>query len=112
MHNAIVENKRNTAIIMVVFIALIGVIGWGFSAYYGSVGIFWGSFIGAGIYALIQYFAAAKLALSMNGAKEIQKQDDPRLWRTVENIAITNGMPMPKVYVVEDAAPNAFATGR
>lgn len=48
----------------------------------------------------------------MNGAKEIKKSDNPRLWRIVENLSITNGMPMPKVYIIEDAAPNAFATGR
>ncbi|MBX4201911.1 M48 family metallopeptidase, partial [Candidatus Saccharibacteria bacterium] len=44
--------------------------------------------------------------------KEIQKKDDPRLWRTVENLAITEGLPMPRVYIMEDPAPNAFATGR
>ena len=47
-----------------------------------------------------------------SGAIQIQKADNPRLWRIVENIAITEGMPMPKVYVIRDAAPNAFATGR
>jgi len=52
------------------------------------------------------------MALALNGAHEIQKKDNPRLWRIVENLAITNGMPMPKVYIIEDSAPNAFATGR
>lgn len=112
MHDAIAQNKRNTIMIMVIFIAIIAGIGWAFSAYYGSLGIFWGTLVGAGIYAIVQYFIAAKLALTMNGAQEIQKRDNPRLWRIVENLAITNGMPMPKVYVVDDPAPNAFATGR
>ncbi len=48
----------------------------------------------------------------MSGARQIQKADNPRLYRIVENLAITEGMPMPKVYIVNDAAPNAFATGR
>src|SRR5690606_68074 len=64
------------------------------------------------IYALIQYFAASKLAVMATGAHEIEKKDNPRLYRIVENLAITNGMPMPKVYVMDDPAPNAFATGR
>ena len=97
---------------MTVFIAIIAGIGYVFSEVYGSTGIFWATLVGATIYALIQYFAAAKLALSMNGAKEIKKSDNPRLYRIVENLAITNGMPMPKVYVIDDHAPNAFATGR
>jgi heat shock protein HtpX len=112
MYSAIAANKRNTIFIMVLFVALVAGIGYVFSAYYGSTGIFWGTLIGAGIYALIQYFAAAKLALSVNGAQEIQKSDNPRLYRIVENLSITEGMPMPKVYIVDDPAPNAFATGR
>ena len=112
MYSAIAANKRNTFLIILVFIAIIAGLGWVFSMVYGSTGIFWGTLIGAGIYALIQYFLAARLALSMNGAKEIQKRDNPRLYRMVENLAITNGMPMPKVYIVDDPAPNAFATGR
>ena len=52
------------------------------------------------------------MALAVNGAKEIQKKDNPRFYRIVENLAITNGMPMPKVYIMDDPAPNAFATGR
>jgi heat shock protein HtpX len=64
------------------------------------------------LYSLFSYFAGAKLALAINGAKQISKKDDPRLWRTVENISITDGLPMPKVYIMKDPAPNAFATGR
>lgn len=112
MYSAIAANKRNTILIMVLFVALIAGIGYIFSVIYGSTGIFWGTLIGVTIYTLIQYFAAAKLALSMNGAKEIQKSDNPRLYRIVENLAITTGVPMPKVYLVNDPAPNAFATGR
>jgi heat shock protein HtpX len=112
MYSAIAANKRNTIFIMLVFIALIAGIGYVFSMYYGSTGIFWGTLIGAGVYALIQYFIAARIALAMNGAKQIEKSANPRLYRIVENLAISEGMPMPKVYIVDDPASNAFATGR
>ena len=112
MYSAIAANKRNTFLIMIIFIVIIAAIGFAFSSYYGSIGIFWGTLVGAAVYALIQYFIAAKLALSMNGAREIRKSDNPRLYRIVENLSISEGMPMPKVYVVDDPAPNAFATGR
>jgi heat shock protein HtpX len=112
MYSAIAANKRNTYLIIAVFIAIIAGLGWLFSELYGSTGIFWGTLVGAAVYALVQYFLAARLALSMNGAKEITKQDNPRLYRMVENLSITNGMPMPKVYIIDDPAPNAFATGR
>lgn len=97
---------------MVLFVLLITGLGWIFSKVYGSTGIFWGTLVGSGVYALIQYFAAAKIALAVNGAQEIQKRDNPLLYNTVENLVITNGMPMPKVYIIDDPAPNAFATGR
>ena len=63
-------------------------------------------------YALIQYFAAGSQALALSGAHQIQKADNPRLYRIVENLSITTGTPMPKVYIINDPAPNAFATGR
>ncbi len=112
MYSAIAANKRNTVFIILIFIALIWGLGYLYSLYYGSMGVMWGALIGASLYALFQYFSASKIALSMNGAKEIQKADDPRLWRTVENLSITNGLPMPKVYIIDDPGMNAFATGR
>ena len=111
MYSAIAANKRNTVFIMVFFVALIGALGYIASFQYG-MGVFWGTLIGAGIYTLIQYFIAARMALALNGASEIKKSDNPRLYRIVENLSITTGMPMPKVYVIDDPAPNAFATGR
>ncbi|HRF28348.1 MAG TPA: M48 family metallopeptidase [Candidatus Saccharibacteria bacterium] len=112
MYKAIAANKRNTVIIMIIFIMIIATLGYIFSQVYGSTGIFWGTLVGASIYAFMQYFLAARIALGVNGAKEISKRDNPRLYRIVENLAITNGMPMPKVYIIDDPAPNAFATGR
>lgn len=112
MYNAIAANKRNTVLIMAVFVGLITAIGWLVSMYFGESSITLWVLAGAIIYALIQYFAAGKLAVAMTGAQEIQKSDNPRLYRVVENLSITLGTPMPKVYVINDAAPNAFATGR
>jgi heat shock protein HtpX len=64
------------------------------------------------IYSLISYYASAKIALSMAKAQEIQKSDNPTLWNIVENLAITSGLPMPKLYITPEMQINAFATGR
>lgn len=112
MYSAISKNKRNTILIMAFFIGLIGAIGWVVSYFMGNTSITVIVVIVAAIYALVQYFAAGKLAVAMTGAHEIQKADNPRLYRIVENLAITTGMPTPKVYIINDPAPNAFATGR
>ncbi|MEN9713493.1 MAG: hypothetical protein RLZZ164_157 [Actinomycetota bacterium] len=112
MYSAISANKRNTFIIVGLFVAILG-----------GLSYWWGSVSGNGssaaliigfilIYTLIQYFFAGNLAVAMSGAQQIEKNDNPRLWRTVENISISQGMPMPKVYIINDPAPNAFATGR
>jgi heat shock protein HtpX len=113
MYSDIAANKRKTIFIMFVFILFVGLILWIFTKYIGgSTGVFYGGVIGAAIYTLITYYSGAKLALALNGAKEIQKRDNPRLYRIVENLAITDGLPTPKVCIMNDPAPNAFATGR
>jgi heat shock protein HtpX len=112
MYKAISANKRNTVIIMAVFVGIVGAIGWAISNVYGNQSIALWVVGVALVYALIQYFMASKLAVAMSGAVEIEKKDNPRLYRIVENLTITTGMPMPKVYVINDPAPNALATGR
>lgn len=112
MYSEIAANKRKTWLIIALFALLIGGLGWIASKLYGVPYFTYAAIGGAAIYALVQYFAAAKLALAMNGAKEVTKKEAPRLYRTVENLSIATGMPMPKVYVIDDPAPNAFATGR
>lgn len=112
MYSEIASNKRKTWLIVALFLVVIGLLGWIFSNLYSSPMFFYLALIIGGTYALIQYFAASKLALAMNGAKEVTKKDEPELYRIVENLAITTGMPTPKVYVIDDPAPNAFATGR
>ncbi len=113
MYRAIAANKRNTVLIIVLFVFIIGLLGLVADYLYGGgFSIFIGTLIGATIYTIVQYFAAGSQAMSLGGARPITKADNPRLYRIVENLAITEGLPMPRVYLVDDPAPNAFATGR
>jgi heat shock protein HtpX len=115
VYRAIAANKRNTWFIMVFFLAIIAALAFVADAYFTGGGpgiVFWGVLIGAIVYVIIQYYASGSQALAMAGATPITKADNPRLYRIVENLAITTGLPMPKVYIVDDPAPNAFATGR
>jgi heat shock protein HtpX len=112
MYKAIADNKRNTVLIMAVFVGIISAIGWVVSYFYGDTNIAYYVIAGAVLYAWIQYYIADKLTIAMTGAQEIQKRDNPRFYRIVENLAITTGMQTPKIYIIDDAAPNAFATGR
>ncbi len=113
MYRAIAANKRNTVFIILLFVVIIGLLGLLADYLYGGgFGIFIGTLIGAGAYTLFQYYAAGSQALALAGAHPITKADNPRLYRIVENLAITEGLPMPRVYVIDDPAPNAFATGR
>ena len=66
----------------------------------------------AGILNFFSYYNSDKIVMAISGAKQIQKKDNPTLFRTVENLCIASGLPMPKIYIIEDSAPNAFATGR
>lgn len=113
MYRAIARNKRNTVFIILFFLAIIGGLGWLAAWVYQDLTIVIVTVVIASAYALIQYFTADKQAIAMSGAVQLQsKSDHPRLWRIVENLSITTGSPMPKVYVISDPAPNAFATGR
>lgn len=112
MYRAIAKNKRNTVFIIVLFIVIIGGLGALAGYVYGSWSITILVLVISIGYAVIQYFVASRLAISMAGGVQIQKADNPRLYRIVENLAITDGLPMPQVFIVNDPAPNAFATGR
>jgi heat shock protein HtpX len=74
-------------------------------------GVFLAFFVG-GLYFLVAWFAGGSMILSMSGAREVTKKEYPYLWNTVEGLAIAANIPMPKVYVIDDSAMNAFATGR
>jgi len=115
MYSAIAKNKRNTVFIMIFFFAIIAGLGWLANVVYSpnGYGLFIAVVVIAGLYVLIQYFAAGRQAIAMSGGVKLtSKADNVRLWRTVENLSITTGMPMPEVYIINDPAPNAFATGR
>ncbi|MFT4231272.1 MAG: M48 family metalloprotease, partial [Leucobacter sp.] len=112
MYSAIRRNKVNSFLIILLFVGVVGGLGWLASAVYRSPGIVIAVVVCAVAYAAIQYFAAGRQAIGMSGARRITEADNPRLYRIVENLAITTGTPMPEVYIVHDPAPNAFATGR
>lgn len=112
MYRAIRRNKVNSVLIILLFLGIIAALGWLAAAIYGSPMIVIWMVLFAGGYALFQYFQAGKQAISMSGAQRITEAENPRLYRIVENLAITTGTPMPEVYIVQDPAPNAFATGR
>ena len=112
MYSAISANKRNTVIIMAAFLLIIGGLGAVFGLMAGDMWITAGVVVVAVLFTILQIFLASREVLAINGAREIQKKDAPELYRIVENLAITEGLPMPKVYIMQDSAPNAFATGR
>ena len=112
MYKQIAANKRNTILIMIGFVVVIAALGALFAYLFDDWWISAWVLIIAVIYAVAQYFLSASLAVAMTGAKEIHKKDHPRLYNVVENLTITAGLPMPKVYIINDPAPNAFATGR
>ncbi len=113
MYKEIASNKRKSLALLLIFIVIIASLAYIYEQYYGS-----GTYITliaiiiASIISLISFYSGDKLALAQAGAKEIQKKDNPYIWRMVENLSITSGLPMPKVYIIQDPHMNAFATGR
>ncbi|MBR5389442.1 M48 family metalloprotease [Candidatus Saccharibacteria bacterium] len=112
MYKNIAANKRNTVFIMIGFVLLVAAIGVLFAYAYQDWWIVAWVMGVAAAYALFQYFAASKIAVAMTGARKIEKKDCPRLYNAVENLTLTAGLPMPEVYIIDDQAPNAFASGR
>lgn len=108
----IAQNKRNTIFIVIVFVAFISLIAGIFAWLYNNISILIIVSVTAIAYALIQYFLADKLAILGTGARQIEKSENPRFYKIVEKLAEDAKLPMPKVYIIEDPAPNAFATGR
>ena len=92
-------------------IVVIG-IGWAFSWVYGNPGILWFAVIFSIVSSILSYWYSDKLALSLARAVQIEKKDSPELYRIVENLSITAGLPMPRIYIAPGQQINAFATGR
>ena len=97
---------------MSLFFIVIMMLGWAASWYYRSPAILYGFVFFSILMNIFSYWFSDKIVLSMSGAKEITRNAYFDLWNVVENLSITAGLPMPKVYVIDDPAPNAFATGR
>ncbi|KKR25710.1 MAG: Protease HtpX-like protein [Microgenomates group bacterium GW2011_GWC1_39_7b] len=113
IYSAISSNKNKTWLIMFLFVVFITTLVYVFSKAMGfSLGLAGIALVIAGITSIGSYYYSDKLVLATTGAKEIKKSDYPKYYRTVENMCIAAGLSMPKVYIVEDASPNAFATGR
>ena len=113
MYREITENKRNSWILICTVTAVLLVLGY-------LVGENWGNgyagmilaIVVATIASLSAYYGGDKMILTMSRAKRIEKKDYPQLFNVVEELTIAAGLPMPAVYVIDDTAPNAFATGR
>ena len=113
IYSAISANKWKTWLIMLLFVVFLTTVGFVFGKAEGSVvGYTTLALTIAGISSISSYFWADKLVLASVGAKEIQEKDNPTLYHIVQNLAIGDGLPTPKVYIMKTDAPNAFATGR
>ncbi len=113
LYENISSNKRKTVLLICIFFAIIGLLGYSFGLYFGDV------FIGLAfaivfstIMALISFYSGDKIILKMSHAIPAGKKEYPHLVNTVEGMAIAAGIPTPKIYVIDDSAINAFATGR
>ncbi|MGC8880881.1 MAG: M48 family metallopeptidase [Minisyncoccia bacterium] len=106
------SNIFKTWLFISIFLTLIILLGWVFSEIYDASWILVLAIIIALTQSFISYWYSDKIVLGLYKAKEIKKEDNPELYRIVENLSITAGLPMPKIYIINDPSPNAFATGR
>ncbi len=106
------QNIAKTWLLMSVFFVVIIFLGWFLAQYYGNPAILYGFFIFSVVMNIASYWWSDKLVLAMSGAKPASRQEFFDLYTVTENLAITAGLPMPRIYVITDNAPNAFATGR
>jgi len=112
MYNQIDSNKRRTVYLFFFFSLFIIGVGWGFSYVYDSPAILFIAVAIAVFQSWFSYYFSDSVSLAVAGAKVAPAAQFPELHRVIENLAITSGLPKPKIYVINDPAPNAFATGR
>ena len=113
VYTQITSNKRRTWLLMAIFVAAVALVGWFWGEYSGSGASGLASALAfSGVMSAFSYFAADKVALAASGAQRITKDEAPRYFRTVENLCIGAGLPMPQLYLIPSPAMNAFATGR
>jgi heat shock protein HtpX len=113
MYSQIDANKRKTVLLIAIFTAIIIGIAYILNVGFGyDYSIVVGAVFFSAIMSLVSYYTGDKLALLSTGARQIAKEENPYMYRIVENLCIADGMPVPKVYVINSPALNAFATGR
>ena len=106
------ENIRKTWILFTGFLVIVIGIGYGFSRIYGNTGILVIAVLFSISMSLISYWYSDKIVLAMSRAKPVTRENAEELYNIVENLAITSGLPTPKIYIIQEKSPNAFATGR
>ena len=106
------SNIRKTWLYLTGFLIFIIILGWLISYLLGSYFILWLAIIYSILISFFGYWYSDKIVLAMSRAKPIEKKDEPELYRLVENLCITAGLPLPKIYIIPESQPNAFATGR
>jgi heat shock protein HtpX len=115
MYDQISQNKRNSWLLVIVITIFLVLLGYIVGEYWGR-GYGWGGIVFALVVAvisgLISYYGGAGMILAMSRAKRIEKKDHPQLFNVIDELSIAAGVPMPAIYVIDDTAPNAFATGR
>lgn len=112
MYKQISANKRNSILLLIGFLLLYGAMGFLFSLWLGQAALFLALFV-ALFMVIINLFMGDDLVALVSGARQVQRKEEaPELWRRVENLAITAGIPIPRIYIATDDAPNAFAAGR
>lgn len=97
---------------MTLFFGIVIAIGWVFAQVFNSQGILYIAIVLSIVMNVISYWFSDKIVLRMHDAKPVELKSHPELYRVLENLTIAAGLPMPKFYIIEDAQPNAFATGR
>lgn len=111
-YDLINKNKRESWILIFSFLVVISLLGFVFSQVYQNSAILYFA-VGFSIFsALISYYFSDSITLSLSHAQLVDRQANPQLYNLVENLTIAAGLPTPKIYVIDDSAPNAFATGR
>ncbi len=111
-YSAIGQNKRKSVLLIFIFLLIIIALGYVFSRAYGNPGILVFAVGFSIISALISYYFSDSITLALSGAKQIERKDNSALYDVVENLTIAAGLPLPRIFIIEDSAINAFATGR
>src|SRR3972149_2604664 len=106
------SNIRKTWLLMSVFFGVVIAVGWVFSQVYGNPGILYIAVIFSVTMNVVSYWYSDKSVLKMHKARPVELKAHPDLFRVLENLTIASGLPMPRFYLIDDPAPNAFATGR